>query len=444
MDIYLKHAIGAAYDSFWKTKKRYRIVKGGRASKKSKTTALFYIYSMMKYYHVHNVKPCLLVIRRYFNTHKNSTRSELQWAINRLGVSHLWQVPKGELTLTYLPSGQTIIFRGTDDMDSLTSITVPVGFLCWCWIEEFYQLHDENDFNKLDMSFRGSVPAPLFMQITGILNPWNDLTWIKGRFFDSPDNDTFIDTTAYLQNEFLSQADYSIFHKMKKNNPRRYKVEGLGQWGNCDGLVYIGYAESPEKNHAELSTDDTILFISCGLDYGSGSQDSRLGKTVLTAAAITENFQKVFCIEESYFDGHFLPERIVKWAVDFLVSLRKKYRADVFLHAEWAGSAALNNALVLELNEKGVEGVTVENAYKSTILDRIDLVQILLGEARLLFTENVPCTKKAFSTALWDTEKGKLKGIPIRLDNGTTDIDIIDAVEYSVIKYAKYLLYAGK
>jgi phage terminase large subunit len=81
------------------------------------------------------------------------------------------------------------------------------------------------------MSIRGEVPAPLFHQITAIMNPWNDLTWIKPRFFDNPDSDTFTDTTTYLQNEFLDIGYLQILEKMRINNPRRYKIEGLGQWG---------------------------------------------------------------------------------------------------------------------------------------------------------------------------------------------------------------------
>ena len=444
MNIHIPLITGAGYEKFWNCKKRYRIVKGGRASKKSRTTAIYYIYFMMYFFHVHNLKPCLLVVRRYFNTHKNSTRAELIWAINRLGVSHLWLVPKSELTLTYLPSGQTIIFRGTDEVDSLTSITVPTGYLCWCWFEEFYQIHNETDFDKIDMSFRGSLPQPLFKQITGIMNPWNSLTWIKARFFDTQDSNVFTDTTTYLQNEFLDHADYEIFQKMKRKNPRRYSVEGLGLWGNCEGLVYAGYVDNPENNHAEMTNENKISFISVGLDYGSGTQDSKLGKTVLSAVAITDNFTNAYCIAESYFDGHFLPDRIVKWCIDFLIKLKEKYDTDIIIHCEWASSKALNNALILALNETGIEGITIENAYKSTILDRVDLVQILLSERRLLFTQNVPNTKKGFLTALWDSEKGKLKGVPVRLDNGTTDIDILDATEYALIKYARYLLVAGK
>jgi PBSX family phage terminase large subunit len=445
MYVHIPQVIGQGYEAFWNCRKRYRIVKGGRASKKSRTTALWYIYHLMKYFHVYNVKPCLLVVRRYANTNKNSTYSELKWAIARLKVAHLWHAPKSELTLTYRPSGQVILFRGMDEPESLTSISVPVGNLCWCWAEEFFQLHNEEDWNKLDMSFRGEVPAPLFKQITGIMNPWTALTWIKPRFFDNPDSNTFTDTTTYLQNEFLDDSDREIFEHMRINNPRRYSVEGLGEFGVTEGLVYAGYAEYPEKNHVELM-GEKILFITCGLDYGSGAptDGSKLGKTCLIACAVTENFNKVFAIAESYFNDFFLPERITKWVIDFLVNLREKHKVDVLLHAEWASSESQNNSIRLELLNSGIEGISIENAYKSTILDRIDLTQILLGERRLLFTYSVPNLKKAFSNAMWDSKKSKLKGVPVRLDDGSNPhYDLLDSIEYSLIKYAKYLL-AGK
>ena len=440
-NIYIKQAVGGAYDEFWNCQKRYRIIKGGRGSKKSRTAALYFIYNLMKFYHVYNVKPCLLVVRRYLNTHRNSTRSELIWAINRLKANHLWHIPKSELTLTYIPSGQVILFRGLDDADSLTSISVPVGHLCFCWIEELFQVHNELDFNKLDMSFRGEVPPPLFKSIVGTMNPWNDLTWIKPRFFDNPDNNTWTNTTNYTQNEFLDAADRETFEVMKTQNPRRYRIEAMGEWGNSEGAIYADYVENPEKNHREYE-NEKILFISAGLDYGSGTHDSKLGKTVLSASIITEGFKKVYVIAESYFDGHFLPDRIVKWAVDFLVNLKVKYNTTVILEAEYASSSMLNNALIMALNETGIEGIEVRNAHKGLILDRIDLAQILLAEGRLLFTGKVPSVKKGFSTATWDQEKGRLKGAPIRRDDGTSDVDILDSVEYSLSWYSSYLLAA--
>lgn len=167
----LSEVVGGGYNAFWHSDKRYRIVKGSRGSKKSCTTALWYIYNMMYYYHEYGLLPNVLVIRRYYNTHRDSTRSQLIWAINRLGVAHLWKVPKSDNTLTYIPSGQKILFRGLDDPQSITSITCEKGYLCWVWIEEAFQIQNEDDFNKVDLSIRGKIPEPLFQQFTLTFNP---------------------------------------------------------------------------------------------------------------------------------------------------------------------------------------------------------------------------------------------------------------------------------
>ena len=52
--------------------------------------------------------------------------------------------------MTYVPTGQKIYFRGLDDPLKVTSITVEIGYLCWCWIEEAYEITNEDDFNMLD------------------------------------------------------------------------------------------------------------------------------------------------------------------------------------------------------------------------------------------------------------------------------------------------------
>lgn len=128
--INLAKEVGRGYGQFWRCKKRYRIVKGGRGSKKSCTEALWLIYMIMKMPLANAV-----VIRRYFNTHRDSTFAQLKWAINKLGVKTLWKPTMNPLELTYLPTGQKILFRGFDDPQSITSITVEVGHLCWVWIK---------------------------------------------------------------------------------------------------------------------------------------------------------------------------------------------------------------------------------------------------------------------------------------------------------------------
>ena len=238
--LYLPKVVGKGYKTFWNFKGRYRVCKGSRASKKSKTTALNMITRMMQY-----PKANLLVVRKVFRTLKDSCFTELKWAINRLGVSGFWEIKESPLEMTYIPTGQKIYFRGLDDPLKITSITVEHGYLCWVWIEEAYEISNENDFNMLDESIRGAIPKQtgLFKQLTITFNPWNEHHWLKKRFFDNPDSQTLAMTTNYTCNEWLDDNDKQLFDTMKVQNPRRYRVAGLGDWGIAEGLIYENWEE---------------------------------------------------------------------------------------------------------------------------------------------------------------------------------------------------------
>ena len=277
--IYMPDVVGGGYGKFWHFRGRYRVVKGSRASKKSKTTALWYIYNLMKY-----PGSNLLVIRKVGRTLKDSCFTELKWAIHRLQVDSLWAVKESPLEMTYKPTGQKIYFRGLDDPIKISSITVETGALCWVWGEEAYEITKESDFDMIDESIRGEVPEGLFKQITLTFNPWSDRCWIKHRFFDvrtgtdengrpvyqaregpvSEDGNILAMTTDYRCNEWLDDSDRRLFEDMKKRNPRRYQVAGLGNWGVVEGLVYENWREWA------FTLDDLPggYVTACGLDFG--------------------------------------------------------------------------------------------------------------------------------------------------------------------------------
>lgn len=298
-NIDLEEAVGLNYDDFLYSKKRYLACKGSRGSKKSCTTALKIIYFMMKY---SGLKPNTLVIRKYFNTHKNSTRAQLIWAIDKLGVRDLWNIPKGELTLTFKLTGQQILFRGMDDPQSITSITVPDGYLCWTWIEESFQITKEEDFNKLDMSIRGQLPPGLFHQFILTFNPWSDRHWLKARFFDNPDENTLAITTNYMMNEFLSESDIRLYEIMKERYPRRYRIEGLGEWGIAEGLIFENWHEEDfdideliEKNRGKRTERGLSAFVQCcGIDFGYTDA------TAFTAMYVDRKDYKIYIYFELY------------------------------------------------------------------------------------------------------------------------------------------------
>lgn len=259
--IRLPELVGKGYKDFWNFKGRYRVCKGSRGSKKSKTTALFFIYSMMKYPGAN-----LLVVRKVYRTLKDSCFTDLKWAINTLGVQDYWSVKESPLEIIYIPTGQKILFRGLDDPLKVTSITVETGNLCWAWIEEAYEINKEQDFNMLDESIRGKIEEPLYKQITLTFNPWNERHWLKKRFFDVEDENIMAKTTNYMCNEWLDDSDKKLFEDMKKNNPRRYQVAGLGNWGIVEGLIYENWEEK-EFDVNEISKRKGVK-SAFGLDFG--------------------------------------------------------------------------------------------------------------------------------------------------------------------------------
>lgn len=264
--IYLPEIVGAGYKKFWSDTNRYRVLKGGKGSKKSTTTALNFIYRLMRY-----PDSNLLVVRAVMNTHRDSTFAQLKWAQEKLKVSHLWRNTVSPMEMTYIPTGQKILFRGFDDVLKLASTTVSKGYLCWTWIEEAYELESEAEFDTLDLSVpRGNIPEQLFKQATLTFNPWSEHHWLKKRFFDTPKEEISTYSTNYMCNEWLDETDKAVFERMRENNPRRYAVAGLGEWGIAEGLVFENW-EVLDFEADKLGTDTETEWQYkhfFGLDYG--------------------------------------------------------------------------------------------------------------------------------------------------------------------------------
>lgn len=345
--IFLPDIVGRGYGTFWNFKGRYRVCKGSRASKKSKTTALWYIVNMMKY-----PDSNLLVIRKVYRTLHDSCFTDLKWAINRLNVQAYWDVKESPLELTYRPTGQKVLFRGLDDPLKVTSIAAEHGYLCWAWIEEAYEISSESDFSMIDESIRGAIPEEtgLFKQITITFNPWNEHHWLKKRFFDTPDPDTLAMTTNYTCNEWLDAADRAVFEKMKTQNPRRYKVAGLGDWGIVDGLVFENWEEKlfDIDEVRQLSTVKSAF----GMDFGYTNDPSTL------FCGLIDQTNKILWVFDEMYERGMSNERIAEKVIAMGYAKER-------IKADCAEPKSIDRLRVLGLPVDGIFGANTEAAVRA-------------------------------------------------------------------------------
>ncbi len=282
--------VGKGYGEFWRFKGRYKVVKGSRASKKSSTQSLRVIYEI-----VSNPVINWLVVRKTERTLRDSCFAQLKWAMRRLHVEKYFRCSVSPLEITYIPTGQKILFRGLDDPLKVTSITVDSGCLCRLWIEEAYEITKEDDFNRLDESIRGQLPEGMYHQVVLTFNPWSDRHWLKKRFFDTPSSNVLAMTTNYRCNEFLSQSDLLLFEEMKKN-PRRYAVAGEGDWGVVDGLVYENWKEQVFDT-SEITRRATVK-SAFGLDFGYTNDPS-----AFICLLVDETAREIYVFDEMYQKG---------------------------------------------------------------------------------------------------------------------------------------------
>lgn len=400
----LPKIVGKGYGQFWRSKNFYRVVKGGRGSKKSKTTALYYIVAILK----HNWAN-LLVVRRFSNTNKQSTYTDLKWAANRLNVSHLFKFNESLPEITVKATGQKILFRGLDDPLKITSITVDTGLLSWLWLEEAYQVENQDKFETLVESIRGSIDAPdFFKQITITFNPWSERHWLKSAFFDEDTRkkDVFADTTTYRVNEWLDQQDIDRYEDLWRTNPRRAAVVANGDWGVAEGLVFENYEV---KDFDIVSTIKRIGETTAGLDFGFTHDP-----TTFPRLAVDLDNRELWIYAEHY-EHAMTTDDIFKMIVD----------ADLQNAVITADS--VEQRLIAELQAKGVRRLVPSIKGKGSINAGIDFMK----QFKIYIHPSCVKTIEEFDTYIYKQDKdGKWLNEPIDSNN-----HIIDAIRYALERY---------
>ncbi|MBE9439736.1 PBSX family phage terminase large subunit [Staphylococcus epidermidis] len=400
----IAQTIGGGYNEFWYNKDFYRVVKGSRGSKKSKTTALNFIYRIMMYDWAN-----LLVVRRFSNTNKQSTYTDLRWATNRLGVKHLFKFNDSLPEITYKPTGQKILFRGLDDPLKITSITVENGILCWAWFEESYQIETFDKFSTVVESIRGSVDDPeFFKQITITFNPWSERHWLKPTFFDEDTklNNTFSYTTTYRVNEWLDDVDIARYEDLYRTNPRRARIVCDGDWGVAEGLVFENF-EVKEFDWVKKLKDKQV--VAHGSDFGF-TQDP----TTLISTIVDLKNKELWIYDEHYQRG-MLTDEIYQMYLDKGLK-NAKIIAD-----------SAEKRLITEIKRKGISNLKPSIKGQGSIMQGVQFIQGF----KIYVHPTCEHTIEELNTYTFDQDKdGNWLNKPIDANN-----HLMDALRYSLEEF---------
>ena len=238
--------------------KHYEVT-GGRGSMKSSTVSLLVVRLVMEHPDVH-----ALVLRKVGNTIADSVFTQYQWAIAQLGVGEYWKAWSSPPALTYLPTGQKILFRGADDPMKLKSIKAPFGYFGITHFEEKDQFAGRKEIDSiLQSTMRG---GDVFWNFESYNPPLSRDNWAN---LDSAEerSDRIQLKSSYLDvdhPEWLGAAFTEEAEELKKRDERRYRHEYLGEAVGAGGNVFDNL-ELREITEEELRRFDRIYQ---GVDWG--------------------------------------------------------------------------------------------------------------------------------------------------------------------------------
>lgn len=207
-------------------------LKGGRGSTKSSFISVEIIMGMMQ-----DPNANALVMRKVAVNLKDSVYEQLLWAIESLGVSHLWKAKLSPLQLSYGPTGQKILFRGADEPKKIKSTKFRKGYCKYIWYEEADEFSGMQEIRTINQSLmRGGSTFFVFYSYNP---PKSQSNWVNQESMQ-PMGNRLVHTSdyrtvpaAWLGEAFLQEAEY-----LKEINEKAYRHEYLGEVVGTGGAVF--------------------------------------------------------------------------------------------------------------------------------------------------------------------------------------------------------------
>lgn len=238
------------------------MLKGGRGSTKSSFVSIEIILGMMRDAERGEFTNAV-ALRKVKDTLKDSVFEQLAWAIEILGVSDLWHIPLSKLELTYIPTGQKILFRGADKPKKIKSTKVSKGYIKYIWYEEEDEFSGPEEIRTINQSLmRGGEVFVVFYTYNP---PKSARSWVNqeakipklGRRVHHSDYRNV--PIAWLGKIFIEEAKH-----LQKTNEMAYRHEYLGE------EVGTGLEVFTNVTLRAITDDEIKIFdrIKQGLDFG--------------------------------------------------------------------------------------------------------------------------------------------------------------------------------
>jgi PBSX family phage terminase large subunit len=261
-------------------------------------------------------------------------------------------------------------------------------------------------------------------------NPGSPAHWFKTGWIDKRADKRLL----YLH--FTMDDNLSLSEAVKERYRSTYtgvffKRYILGEWKSADGVIYRQFADDPERFILDEVPAD-IIIGTMGLDFG-GNGSAHAGCLV----GITRGYRSIVILDEYYRKEVIDPGTLTGDVCGFV----QRSQAQVRAASIWCDSAetTLIKGIRTEVFARHIP-VEVRNARKGEIIDRIRLCDMLMSQGRFFILRRCRHTIAALSEAVWD---GKSPTRDRRLDDGSTNIDSLDALEYALEPHANRLIEFG-
>lgn len=237
------------------------VLKGGRASGKSSFVAQEIVLDTIKY----PITP--LCVRKVGNTLQESCYEQIKEAIDQLQLSEYFKFNISPLKITYIPRGNSIIFRGADDPAKIKSIKMAKYPIARLWIEELAEFKTEDEVSMIENSIlRGELEKGLQYKFYYTYNPpKRKQSWVNKRYETKflPKN-TYVHHSSYLDNPYISKAFKDEAEHIKKTKPLKYRWEYMGE------PIGSGVVPFDNLTFREITTKELLNFdnIRQGIDWG--------------------------------------------------------------------------------------------------------------------------------------------------------------------------------